>query len=365
MTTGVEIYIDADACPVKDETLAVARRHGLKTYLVCDGGIRPVPDPLVELVIVSQGADAADDWIAEHIGKADICVTNDIPLAARCLEKDALAIKPNGEVFTENGIGMALANRELMQGLREAGGITGGPSPFSKADRSQFLNRMEVAVQTAMRALAVLFALVWSAPVVQATPPDSVAVSDFAGSGLAGWEERVFKDHTRYTLVEGPTGTVLKADSRASASGLFREMTVNLRETPCLVWSWKVDGVLDGLEETTRGGDDYAARVYVVFSGGPFFWNTRAISYVWSGSNAEGRTWPNAYTDKTTVVVAESGTRGVGRWISEARNVRADYRRLVGEDIEQADAVAVMTDTDNSGKKATAYYADVRFTRSC
>lgn len=147
----VEIYIDADACPVKDETIRVAARHGLKTYLVSDGGIRPNPNPLVELVIVAQGADAADDWIAEHIGKSDICVTNDIPLAARCLERGALAIKPNGEAFTENAIGMALANRELMQGLRERGEITGGPRPYSKADRSDFLNGLETTVQAAKK----------------------------------------------------------------------------------------------------------------------------------------------------------------------------------------------------------------------
>ena len=148
----VEIYIVADACPVKDETIQVAARHNLKTFMVCDGGIRPSANPMVELVIVTQGADAADDWIAEHIGKADICVTNDIPLAARCLEKQALAIKPNGELFTENGIGMALANRELMQSLRETGQITGGPRPYSKSDRSAFLNKLETTVQSAIRA---------------------------------------------------------------------------------------------------------------------------------------------------------------------------------------------------------------------
>jgi uncharacterized protein YaiI (UPF0178 family) len=147
----VSIYVDADACPVKDETLGVAARHGVKTYLVSDGGIRPSQDPLVELVIVTQGADAADDWIATHIQKVDICITNDIPLAARCLERGALAIKPNGEPFTEDGIGMALANRELMRGLRESGKITGGPRPFSKSDRSAFLNRLEVTLQAAKR----------------------------------------------------------------------------------------------------------------------------------------------------------------------------------------------------------------------
>ena len=105
----VEIYVDADACPVKDETTRVAARHGLKTYMVSDGGIRPGQMPLVELVIVDQGEDAPDDWIAAHIQISDICVTNDIPLAAQCLERGALALKPNGLPFTVNGIGMALA----------------------------------------------------------------------------------------------------------------------------------------------------------------------------------------------------------------------------------------------------------------
>jgi len=147
-----EIYIDADACPVKDETERVALRHGLKIYMVSDGGIRPSQNPMVEIVVVTQGADAADDWIAEHIQKADICVTNDIPLAGRCLERDAFALKPNGQAFTHDSIGTALAQREILQNLRETGEITGGPRPFSKADRSEFLNRLETTVQAAKRA---------------------------------------------------------------------------------------------------------------------------------------------------------------------------------------------------------------------
>lgn len=148
----VAIYVDADGCPVKDETVRVARRHGLKTYLVSDGGIRPSRDPLVEVVFVAEGADAADDWIAERVGAADICVTGDIPLAARCLARGARAIRPNGELFTERGIAMALANRALMQALRESGEVTGGPRPFARADRSAFLDRLETTVQAAKRA---------------------------------------------------------------------------------------------------------------------------------------------------------------------------------------------------------------------
>jgi len=147
----LEIYIDADACPVKDETVRVAQRHGLKVYMVSDGGVRPHPDPLVQIVVVSQGADAADDWIAEHVGPGDIAVTSDIPLADRCIKAGARALRPNGEAFTEDAIGMTLATRDLMTGLRETGQITGGPRPFTKQDRSQFLNTLETLVQAAKR----------------------------------------------------------------------------------------------------------------------------------------------------------------------------------------------------------------------
>ena len=146
-----ELYVDADACPVREEAVRVASRHGLRTHMVSDGGIRPSQDPAVNVVFVTGGADAADDWIAERIQPGDVCVTNDIPLASRCLERGAKAIKPNGEMFTEAGIGMALAQRELMQSLRETGAVTGGPRPFSKRDRSVFLDRLEAAVQAAKR----------------------------------------------------------------------------------------------------------------------------------------------------------------------------------------------------------------------
>ncbi len=149
---ALEIYVDADACPVKDEILRVAQRHGLVTHLVSDGGIRPHVSPLVRIVMVAQGADAADDWIVDHILAGDIAVTNDIPLADRCLKKGAGAIQPNGKAFSEDSIGAALATRNLMADLRERGEILGGPAPFSKADRSRFLQALENAIQ-ARRAL--------------------------------------------------------------------------------------------------------------------------------------------------------------------------------------------------------------------
>jgi len=145
----VKIYVDADACPVKNEIERIATRHNIDTYIVCNGGIRPSRNALVKLVVVNQGPDAADKWIIDNIQQTDICVTNDIPLAELCLKKGALAIKPNGTRFTVDNIGMALANREIMGQIREIGGTTSGPPAFSKADRSKFLNYMETIVRSA------------------------------------------------------------------------------------------------------------------------------------------------------------------------------------------------------------------------
>jgi hypothetical protein len=151
MTT---LYIDADACPVKAEALRVAERHGLAVRVVSNGGIRPSPHPLVETVIVAEGPDAADKWIAERAGPGDICVTGDIPLAARCLEAGAQAIRHNGEAFTAANIGHQLAMRDLMADLRAANPLAagGGGRPFSRADRSRFLEALERMVRAALRA---------------------------------------------------------------------------------------------------------------------------------------------------------------------------------------------------------------------
>ena len=149
---AMTVYIDADACPVKDETLRVAERHKTLVKLVCDGGLRRPQSPWAELVIVAEGADAADDWIAEAIGPGDICVTGDIPLADRCLKAGAKAIDHRGVIFTENSIGSKLAMRDLMSDLRSAGTMEGGGGkPFSKRDRSDFLNGLERAFQELKR----------------------------------------------------------------------------------------------------------------------------------------------------------------------------------------------------------------------
>lgn len=148
---ATEIYVDGDACPVKDEVARVAARHGLVVHLVSNQWLRGVEGPGIRRVVVTEGFDAADDWIVEHAGAADIVVTADIPLAARCLEKGARVLGHTGRPFTGNGIGMALAMRELMATLRDSGEIRGGGPAFGKQDRSRFLQALEQAVQDARR----------------------------------------------------------------------------------------------------------------------------------------------------------------------------------------------------------------------
>lgn len=148
-----DIYIDGDGCPVRDEVYRVADRLGLKVFVVANASRAIVPprNPAVSMIYVGEGADKADDWIAEHITKADICVTGDIPLASRCLAQGARAVAPNGKRWTPDNIGTALASRALGQHLREIGMNTGGPAPFSKADRSRFLTALDTVAQEARR----------------------------------------------------------------------------------------------------------------------------------------------------------------------------------------------------------------------
>jgi len=146
-----QIYVDADACPVKDEVLRVAARHGVKVTMVANFGLRPSRDPMIAHVMVPQGADAADDWIVEHAGAGDLVVTADIPLAGRALQKGATVLGPTGRPFTTDSIGMALAMRELNQHLRETGESRGLNAGFTARDRSAFLQALDEAVMRARR----------------------------------------------------------------------------------------------------------------------------------------------------------------------------------------------------------------------
>ncbi len=152
-TRLIEIFIDADGCPVKEEIYRVAARHGARVKVVSNSWMRVPDHESVELVVVSEGLDEADDWIVDHVSRNGIVVTADIPLASRSLEKGAKALSPKGRIFSEDTIGTALADRDLLAQLRSSGMMTGGPAPMAKKDRSRFLERLEEVVRSVEREL--------------------------------------------------------------------------------------------------------------------------------------------------------------------------------------------------------------------
>jgi hypothetical protein len=150
----LNIYVDADACPVKEEVYKVARRYRLRVTLVANTSMRIPEEELFTLVVVPEGIDVADDWIADRAGDGDIVITGDIPLAARCLAKGARVIGTTGNPFTDDNVGNALATREILSQLRVAGELTSGPPPFASRDRSRFLQSLDAAVQSIQRSAA-------------------------------------------------------------------------------------------------------------------------------------------------------------------------------------------------------------------
>jgi hypothetical protein len=190
-------------------------------------------------------------------------------------------------------------------------------------------------------------------------PPGSLLVDDFAAGARPGWVEKVFRGRTLYTPAVEEGRPALKAESRASASGLHFPVRFDPKAFPRLSWSWKVARALRTGDERKKGGDDYAARVYVVFPS-RLFWRSRALSYVWAGGVPAGTSWPNAFTPNAAMIAVESGDAKAGRWVDEVRDIREDYRKAFGEEPPEGGAVAIMTDTDNAGGEATAWYGAIR-----
>jgi hypothetical protein len=189
-----------------------------------------------------------------------------------------------------------------------------------------------------------------------------VAAGRFSAGDLQGWETKAFSGQTQYTLTSDDGRRVLSARSESSASGLVRNIDVDLRKTPYLTWHWKVDNLIKkGADERVKQGDDYPARVYVIVSGGFAFWNTRSINYVWSSSQPVETVWPNAFTDRNLMVAVQSGTENLGRWVVQKRNVREDFKRYLGIEVDEINAVAIMTDTDQTGSTVTGSYGDITF----
>jgi len=201
-----------------------------------------------------------------------------------------------------------------------------------------------------------------------------------------GWKPLVFKKiprHTRYTIETESENGVLKAISQASASGIYKELDLDLKTYPILSWRWRVENVIQKGDERSKKGDDYAARIYVTFRYEPdrvSMWERSqyeayrllygeyppggSINYIWANKLEKGASVDSTYTDRSKMVAVESGPEGVGEWRTEQRNVYEDYRRLFGQDPPRPLAIAVMTDTDNTGETAMAYYDDLQFMKA-
>lgn len=203
----------------------------------------------------------------------------------------------------------------------------------------------------------VFFLLNW---VVVGWCDERVLLLDNFENGLQShWQEKVFKDKTQYTVVPDGSGHVLRAASQASASGLVFEKSYELKDYPVLAWRWKVANILVKGDARTKAGDDYAARVYVIF---PHWFppKTRSINYIWANRLPQGTFLPNRFYRNAVMLAVESGAEKVGRWVQERRDVLADYRKIFGEEPPPVGAIAIMSDTDNTGESALAYYDDIQ-----
>lgn len=188
-------------------------------------------------------------------------------------------------------------------------------------------------------------------------------VSAFASGSLAGWQEKSFAGKTDYQLVRLEDKQVLQASSESSASGLFKESPVNLKKYPFLNWRWRVENRIESGDEREKSGDDYVARIYLVINHKYFFWKSLALSYVWANKSGKGEIWNNAFAGKSVKMFAlRSSEDATEVWVNEKRNVYEDLKLAFGEEISSIDAVAIMTDTDNSRSVARAYYSEIYFT---
>ena len=194
---------------------------------------------------------------------------------------------------------------------------------------------------------------------------DSVSkrvVGSFSTESLDAWEIIEFESKTVYRLVKNESAMVLLSTSEASASGLMNNQEVDIQKYPFLNWRWQAIKKLSPMNEQKKEGDDYVARIYVLVSDGWFFWNTKALNYVWSSQPIKGVSWPNAYApDNTKMIALRTSNDDAGTWYIEKRNIYEDLKQWLGKNIEQVDAIAIMTDSDDSASSASAMYGDIYF----
>ena len=194
------------------------------------------------------------------------------------------------------------------------------------------------------------------------TTPKIVEVARFSEQDLKQWKIKSFSGETQYHIEEKNGAHVLSASADMSASALYKRIKIDLTQTPYLNWSWQVESALKPLQEQSKAGDDYAARVYVIVKLGALPWKTYALNYVWSSNSETKESWPNAFVDNAVMIPKRSSIDPNKTWLTEKVNVRADFKKYLGFDIDEIDGVAVMTDADNSKSFAAANYGDIYFT---
>ncbi|MEX1081770.1 MAG: DUF3047 domain-containing protein [Halofilum sp. (in: g-proteobacteria)] len=183
----------------------------------------------------------------------------------------------------------------------------------------------------------------------------------FEPRAIAAWESHSFTGNTDYAYAEAVGQPAVHARcTQDTSSGLFLRETIELTKTPVIEWSWRVDDIYEDVDETVKAGDDYPARIYVVDEHPIFPWRTRALSYVWSSTMEEGEDWTNAYADQVHMIAVDAGEDGLGTWHSYRRNLREDFQRYHDRDLEQVDAIAIMSDCDDAGQTSEAWFGTIQ-----
>ncbi|GAW86949.1 conserved hypothetical protein [Bathymodiolus platifrons methanotrophic gill symbiont] len=191
---------------------------------------------------------------------------------------------------------------------------------------------------------------------------ESINISQFANSSLDDWQHKSFKAYTQYQIVSLNKHSVLRAEGTDVASSLYKEIHIDLEKTPYLNWSWRIDTPLNINDEQSKAGDDFAARIYLIVEGKWFFWQTRAINYVWASHSQKNEVWANPFAGNNVMMIAvRSKTEQTKHWYTEKRNIRTDFKKYFADDIRFIDAIAIMSDTDNSAGSALSYYANIYF----
>ncbi|ASJ75106.1 DUF3047 domain-containing protein [Granulosicoccus antarcticus] len=194
-----------------------------------------------------------------------------------------------------------------------------------------------------------------------ATGQISGLTGEFSSGSLSGWKERSFAGNSKYELIEEQGTQVLQGSTNGKASILYTEQKVDLKTTPLIEWSWKVDRTYEGIDQRSRQGDDFPARLYVVAKTGFLPWDTLAINYVWSTDAPLDDSWANPFTDKAHMVVVQTGNQRVGSWVTQQRNIAEDFKTYFGADIKQLSGYAVMIDGDNANKEGMAWFGKIQF----